>query len=687
MGSMLKTFLQDELSEAHLGLHPGARAHLDRFRTLLYSVYASKFGFYPPASIDPRSTIFEIDVFRAMRADFDALFEYLVDTEVDPSQGIPIMAQGGICTLQSVQSFDARYKFDTLSHPLPLLPDTQSPLSTKRVSWFGKQVRSGVHQRTATHHALLRATNPGSTDLLDNDLVRAYRRFEEDTVFAPQRADKQENLHPADARKVRWILIYATYQCLRQATQPPPEVKDGANAPYHLCISTGNLPPWKDDRPVHSFHRKPMGDISRNPSISTASWSGATEVWTPPRSPDIRLEIKPDIDYLAIAKRDSLTDLSMTGVGQQPAPPSRRGSIMRPNVSRNNPVRRSFTMFNRPNVEKLVVPPSRRSSHYHEIVIHGYGNGINEVEFGAQQQQQQQQQHHQQQLHLQQQQQQQPQQSQRQLRLQPQLQLQPQSSTVVKTDTDLNTSRSPSTSSKSSESNDGTRSEQSMASTGATSLDESSTAAGTAPNKTATVLWDARPHVGGEQQQQQPPVPQRGRGRDVVVDPLGPRPGSNAAETTTMTTASRWAQLLLQQPPGCSGGGGRQGLEKRRSQSMHAQYRKSMEPLPLNIRKAREDSDVLGPIPQQLHEEAENDDDAAIEAAAAVVVDAADADADAAALMLMMPVPTNPAALGDIKALMEVRASALGSPVAAGGDDIRPEWDMYGLGGLTEPKP
>lgn len=372
IGGMLASFLQDDLSEAHLGLYAGARAHLERFRTLLNGFYAAKLGYYPPPSADSRTTIFELDVIRTMKDDFEALFEYLVDENFEASRSLPASAQGGICTLQSVQSFDARHKFKTLDHPMPLLPEIKIS-SSRRMSWFIPQnMKPGSKERASSHVALLKSTNQNRMSLLDNDLVRAYRKFEDDSIYSPLKADKLENLSIVDARKVRWILIYTIYQTLKQATEPPSEVRDTEDAPYNLCISTANIPPWTDELPVHSFVRSQTAQITRNSSFSTeGGWSSSTEH----HSPSMSSEIKPDIDYFALAHRDDHPEATSLASMTSPKIPGRRASLTAASV------KRSLSIFSRQQQEKPAPLAQRRSSQYHEIVVHGYGNGTNDVAF------------------------------------------------------------------------------------------------------------------------------------------------------------------------------------------------------------------------------------------------------------------------------------------------------------------
>ncbi|KAK8082362.1 hypothetical protein PG996_001143 [Apiospora saccharicola] len=610
MGSMLKTFLQDELSEAHLGLNPGARAHLERFRTLLQGVYATKFGYYPPPSIDPRTTVFELDVFRVMSRDFEALYRYLVNEDLDSTQGIPIVSQGGICTLQSVQAFDTRYRFTTVSKPFPLLPQLQPTTISKRTSWFGIYTKPGATQKANTHVALLKATNQSKMSLLDNDLVRAYRKFEEDSIYNPLKADRLENLSPADARKVRWILIYTVHQCLRQVMQPPPEIKDPADTPYHLCISTTNIPPWKDELPVHPNFQKQLTEITRNPSISTLRWSAFSGYQTPPLtpgSPDIRTEIKPDIDYFALSRQRNASDTKL--VPSNPRTPTKRSSLTKSLREK----RRSLGLFMASQTEAASPQANRKSTQYHEIVVHGYGNGTNDVEFTSQ------------------------------------------PLTPVEVGSDSYTTRASSTTaSETGGSTDGTNSEHGTTSTKATSIADSS----------------------------------------CVESPTPMTPTFPPANHNHFSWASRRSSICVQARPRVDADNfdtmpaKQSGFPKQRSQSVHGRYRKSMEPLPLQIRKtSREEADAIlrASRPRPVLG-ASGESDATITpitaSAASIAVTAASGDND----VLQMPVPSSPTVWDDIKALMEVRASRLGFPGGTG-DDILPEWDMYGLGGLTEPKP
>ncbi|CAI4218049.1 unnamed protein product [Parascedosporium putredinis] len=102
-------------------------------------------------------------------------------------------------------------------------------------------------ERLLAHASLVKAYNAANPHIIHNDLVQAYRRFEEDLVMSPNKLDKKEKLSLPDGRKLRWAIVYATCQVLRNITDAPREVFDTDDIDYHIAISTENLPPWKRD--------------------------------------------------------------------------------------------------------------------------------------------------------------------------------------------------------------------------------------------------------------------------------------------------------------------------------------------------------------------------------------------------------------------------------------------------------
>ncbi|KAK7428579.1 hypothetical protein QQZ08_004840 [Neonectria magnoliae] len=372
--NMLKTFLDDELSEAHLSVSEGARAHLERFRSFLLSFYTTQLGYYPPTGSpgDPGHDFFEARILRTMREDFEALYDLLVDDQYTSSR---TTAYGGICTIQLVHAFDMRHGYTTLDHPLPLVPASSD--SSRRMAWLPGRDRLRSDRRVTAHAGLIKASNMMKPGVAQNDLVRAYRRFEEESIISPNKADRQEKVSMVDARKVRWILVYAVYQVLRGATDTPVEVEqDCDEANYSLAVSTAHIPPWKKTREMERILRR-----------QTELFTSSTNLIFPdddtlPESPG-KIEIKPDIDYFALTHREPPKDRrdSIRVITEhQPSLPLRSNSLSRA-LSRSSTIRRSMRMFKTaPNTPpQTATTPSRPT--YHEIVVHGYGNGTNDVNF------------------------------------------------------------------------------------------------------------------------------------------------------------------------------------------------------------------------------------------------------------------------------------------------------------------
>jgi hypothetical protein len=366
IGRRLSSFLSDDLSEAHLGLSGSARAHLDKFRSFLQSYYVAKLGYHPPASCEAGSTSFPKNIYGQMCTEFQKLYDYLVDPQLTHSDSIPVDRQGGICVWQNVQAFDQRHKYQPLVYPYPLLPEAEDsqpkPTLSKRLSWAPRRAdKMKPDPRLVAFSSLTKATNHRNSTLYECTLVRGYRGFEKECVFSPIKGDKRDKLSQTEARKVRWILVYTILQTLIAATKAPEQVRDTQNVPYNLCVLTAGCPPWKEHRPSSTFLRTQtdQGKEDFNKSLSTLT----TE--SDPSTPID--EIKPDIDYFALMHRPQ---------------PQRRSSESTTSLrtSKAGTVRKALSTLG--NMPELQHPRPKRAS-FHEILVHGYGNGTNKVNITA----------------------------------------------------------------------------------------------------------------------------------------------------------------------------------------------------------------------------------------------------------------------------------------------------------------
>jgi hypothetical protein len=355
-GRKLGSFLSEDLSDAHLGLPSGARAHLDKFRSFLHSYYVAKLGYYPPKSPKGKSTAFPKNVYKQMRSDFKKLYDFLVDSQHTLSDSSPVSQQGGICVLQNVQAFDARHKFSPLPHPFPLLPEIEDrPFPkldfSRRLSFCRKDDKTKPPPRLVNFSLLSKATNYSDRSLFDCSLVRCYQGFEKECAFATSRADKSEKLSPRDARKVRWILIYSIYQTLLSVTEIPKQVSATQHVPYHLCVSLANCPPWNEEQLPPSPVRTLTDETKEVFTVSQ------TESFTP-ESASASPEIKPDVDYFAMRHRSLPT-------------PERNASTT--SFSRKGTIRRALSTLG--SFSDLRLARSKRAS-YGDMRGHSYGNSI-----------------------------------------------------------------------------------------------------------------------------------------------------------------------------------------------------------------------------------------------------------------------------------------------------------------------
>lgn len=241
-GKSLENFLEDHVSGACLGLGNEAQIHLERFRSFLHSYYVGKYGYWPPPQWKENSTALPKAVYRSMYFEFRRLYEYLVDSESTTSMLDNRPADGGICVLQNILAFDRRRRYTSLPHPLPLVPEISNDMMRQRSNGISKLFgnrQAKLERRATALAALSAATNPGDLRVMECGLVREYLRFEKSWTMK-----EEETVSCADARKVRWILIYAVLQTLISVTRAPKEVRDTEGVSYPLCCQIAGTPPW-----------------------------------------------------------------------------------------------------------------------------------------------------------------------------------------------------------------------------------------------------------------------------------------------------------------------------------------------------------------------------------------------------------------------------------------------------------
>lgn len=363
----VRNFLADDLSPAYFGLTDGARHHLERFRTFLHRFYADKFGYWPPL----KGTPFSKPLYRSLYFDFKNLYDYLVDTDSTADFASQKLAIGGICVLQNVNSFDKRHKFSPQPHPMPLLPcevpsgrrTTDSQRSLRTLSLASKQGKEERHLSART--ALIAATNGEQTFLKEAAIIQAYMQFERQSAIS----HRYEKVSVADARKVRWLLIYGTLQYLVSALRTPPEVRDTEGPDYFLgCLVTENTR-WKAGTNATS-----TSSTSLNGDTTDKSQSGSDQAHSESTSQStFHTPIEPDCqnnDYL----HHTNIDLGSGRVSVEIPAPLKIPQSSRPSSIRSRG-RLSLASFAPKRTSALLRPRA-----HCEILVHGYGNGLNQTE-------------------------------------------------------------------------------------------------------------------------------------------------------------------------------------------------------------------------------------------------------------------------------------------------------------------
>lgn len=272
-GKALGNFLEDDMSGSYLGLGQDARVHLERFRSFLHSFYVQKYGYWPPPQKNRHSKALPKSIYRTMYFEIRNLYEYLVDPTSSDSFQSSRPAEGGICVLQNIKTFDKRHKYATLPHALPLLPQLPRDMAGHKIHGLAKLFASKqlrLERRVAASAALSAATNPSNVAVMECRLVREYLKFEKTWSM-----NEEERITCADARKVRWILVYAMLQTLVSVTRAPKEVRDTEDVEYPLCCQIAGTPPWnlgkrpqpldKDVAAINTYSPSPI--ISIKPDI------------------------------------------------------------------------------------------------------------------------------------------------------------------------------------------------------------------------------------------------------------------------------------------------------------------------------------------------------------------------------------------------------------------------------------
>lgn len=346
----IETFFEHEISGNFLGVPQAGKDHFDRFRSFLHSYYIEQHGFWPPAGFELDTT--KWTVYSSMYSDFRNLYHHLVDAD-SPTEHSNLLTSGGVCALQNIRAFDARQRFDTLPRPLPRIPvepvtTTRSQSLMRRRSWnpITQKKLERDSRNSLKVQSLINASNRDMS-IMSSLLVRRFCEFEAQSTIS-----SYDHISLGDGRKIRWILIYAILQTLISIMQAPLPVRNTEGLSYSLCCKVPESMPWRS-RFSYTKQKKTS-------------------------------EIVPDIDYIHPNTSSNNVD------GRQPRSLTKQEKQQRRKSlpggtssflgrSSSNPRSSSLRRFMSLNRKTSDEPTSPKQAAFCEILVHGYGNGLNEV--------------------------------------------------------------------------------------------------------------------------------------------------------------------------------------------------------------------------------------------------------------------------------------------------------------------
>ena len=348
----IHTFFEYDLSQFGMGLPQATRDHFDRFRSFLQAYYIEQYGFWPPENFDTEPVWQALH--KALYSDIRTLYHHLVDPLSTPSMTTTVNSAGGVCTWQHIQAFDQRHQYEPIPHPLPKCPDVP-PLGSTRpgdeprrnpLNPFTKRQANREMRQELEAQALVDASNR-DWSIMSSLLVRRYSDFEQLSVI-----DDFEKITVEDGRKVRWIAIYAILQTLISVMQAPKQVRDTEGLSYLLCVKPPTTFPWS----------------VMVPPISSGSSTSDTTYTISPIEPDMDMRtVFPDPPPKSKAERRN-SNLSKHSL--------ERSETVSTSSSTTS-LRRLISRKKSPTKQKAPEVPKRPA--FYEIIVQGYGNGLNQV--------------------------------------------------------------------------------------------------------------------------------------------------------------------------------------------------------------------------------------------------------------------------------------------------------------------
>jgi hypothetical protein len=348
----LRTFLEDDLSPAYLGIAAGARHHLHRFQRFLHLFYVEKYGYWPP----PKTSSFPKALYKSLFYDFKSLYDLLVDSRSNGDITSQSPASGGICVLQTIDHFDKRHNFTAQPHPLPLLPTALGQTTTRSLSSASHHKKT--QNKQAAIAALAAATNSCNIDSERPRIVQAYLDFEK--LYAANPTQREDKVTAVDARKVDWLLIYGTLQYLTSVLRAPDGVRDVESPDYPLCcLLVAGKSSWEMATPLPT---PPVSNPASPLRTMNEYFGEAPTVSSSSIEPDCQRE-----DYFASNNPVRSGNAHVSGSAKTMLP------FRQPSTRSLGPLSSFSPRSSRRSSLRLKPTPSCA------IIVRGYGDGLNQT--------------------------------------------------------------------------------------------------------------------------------------------------------------------------------------------------------------------------------------------------------------------------------------------------------------------
>lgn len=248
---------------------PPSYGAFERIRSFFLSELSAVHGSWPPQTPIGEDYWLTRDVTQSLQKDFGALYDYLVDRDVEwdcveerpgpkwgfKRDGKPIEGNSPDLPLTTLLlNWDNKEELEHIPAPYPLLPESIPVKQSSKDNLFkvnaSKKPLPPKDDKMAQRKFALAYTQSTNIFKLDPDAppnawVESYMDFE--------KADQATSVDPRDARRGRWILIYGILQVLSGISVDTPRMKyPQVGFCYHISPSLAGVPPWdRSNEPMY----------------------------------------------------------------------------------------------------------------------------------------------------------------------------------------------------------------------------------------------------------------------------------------------------------------------------------------------------------------------------------------------------------------------------------------------------